>query len=74
MFSTTPATGSTRPATGERCSGAWKPSVSYRATLTGVIITRNRIGTGSNTYQETLTVTDAAGLKNSLTKTINFRQ
>jgi hypothetical protein len=52
----------------------WKPSVSYRATLTGVIITRNRIGTGSNTYQETLTVTDAAGLKNSLTKTINFRQ
>ncbi len=51
----------------------WKPSVSYRATLTGVIITRTRIGTGSNTYQETLTVTDGAGLKNSLTKTINFR-
>lgn len=52
----------------------WKPSVSNRATLTGVTITRNRIGTGSNTCQETLTVTDGAGLKNSLIKVINFRK
>jgi probable HAF family extracellular repeat protein len=51
----------------------WKPSVSNRATMTGVTITRNRIGTGGNTYQDTLTVTDGAGLKNSLTKTIKFR-
>ena len=51
----------------------WKPSVSNREMLTGVIITRNRIGTGNNTYQETLTVIDGAGLKNSLTKTISFR-
>jgi uncharacterized membrane protein len=50
----------------------WRPSVSTRATMTGVKITRYRIGTGSNTYQETLTVTDSAGLKNSLTKTITF--
>jgi probable HAF family extracellular repeat protein len=51
----------------------WRPSVSNRATLTGVIITRNRIGTGTNTYQETLTVIDGAGLKNSQTKIISFR-
>lgn len=51
----------------------WKPSVSNRATMTGAIITRNKIGTGNNTYRETLTVTDGAGRKNSMTKTINFR-
>jgi hypothetical protein len=52
----------------------WQPSVSYRATMTGVRITRYRIGNGSNTYQETLTVTDGAGRTNSVTRTIEFRK
>jgi uncharacterized membrane protein len=52
----------------------WQPSVSYRTTMTGVRITRYRIGNGSNTYQETLTVTDGTGRTDSATRTIDFRK
>lgn len=51
-------------------SYGWKASVSSRADMTGVQITRSWLPTGDNTYQETLTVTDGGGLTNSVTQTI----
>jgi probable HAF family extracellular repeat protein len=51
-------------------SYGWKASVSSRADMTGVQITRSWLPSGDNTYQETLTVTDGDGLTNSVTQTI----
>ncbi len=48
----------------------WKSSVSKRGARTGVQITRVYLASGGNKYQETLTVTDASGLTNAVTKTI----
>jgi hypothetical protein len=51
-------------------SYGWKASLASRPAKTGVRITRTWLAGGGNRYQETLTVTDAGGLKNSLTKGI----
>jgi hypothetical protein len=51
-------------------SWAWRASVANRPDRTGVQTVRKWLSTGGNTYQETLTVTDAAGLTHSVTQTI----
>jgi probable HAF family extracellular repeat protein len=48
----------------------WKAAAKVRAAMTGVRITRVWIPGGVNTYQETLTVTDGAGLTHSLKQTV----
>lgn len=53
-------------------SYGWTASVANRPAKTGVSITRKWMSNGSNTYQETLKVTDAGGLSNSVTQTITI--
>jgi hypothetical protein len=53
-------------------SYAWKPSATTRPTKAGVQITRSWLSSGSNTYQETLTVTDSGGLTGSVTRQITI--
>jgi hypothetical protein len=50
----------------------WTASASNRPARSGVVISRNWLSTGGNTYQETLTVTDGGGLTNSVTQTITI--
>jgi hypothetical protein len=47
-------------------------SAGTRPVKTGVAISRVWLGTGGDTYQETLTVRDAAGLTNSLTRIVTI--
>jgi probable HAF family extracellular repeat protein len=50
----------------------WTASVASRAPKSGVRIAREWLASGGNTYQETLTVTDAEGLKSTVTKKITI--
>jgi hypothetical protein len=50
----------------------WHNSDPGRPNRTGVSITRYHSTTLSDTFQETLTVTDTGGLKTSLTKTVTI--
>lgn len=50
----------------------WKASAANRQLKTGATITRKWLASGGNAYQETLTVTDGGGLKNSLTKAVSI--
>jgi subtilisin family serine protease len=53
-------------------SYAWKSSDPARGNRTGSVITRVYLPAGSNTWNETLTVTDGNGATNPITKTVTI--